>query len=277
MSTKPVFPCALLLALAGVSAAPAGDFAAPPPGPLDSAPAPLLTSAQNEVPPPNAINPPLPPSRWVTYTCPECCGPIGGDGPIRMGIFLRTGPVLPVHGGFLSGTTSTGWTIEGGGDSYFFNTTRDAAWIVELSVSHDYNNGNRPFLTYFLEGDHVSTDTLNRTFINIGFGREWWLLGSACSCERTWRAGVDAGYRYGTARLDVHQFDNASGEFERLNGMVAGPYAALHTDVEFPCGCCCVFFAGVRAEWDYTFMNLVPLQNNDLMDVNLLLNIGVRY
>ena len=104
-------------------------------------------------------------------------------------------------------------------------------------------------------------------------GRECYLVGSANSCGLKWRAGVDVGGRYGTVRLDT--YDSTTGAFTRLADIASGGYAALHTDLERPCGCC-KFEAGLRAEYDYTWMDVVS-PSSDLHDVNLLMTVGVRF
>jgi hypothetical protein len=285
MSTKSVYPCALLLALLGVDLVRAQDYSAPPGPPPGSPRLPVMTGF-NEMPPPTEVYPPPQPDKWMCYSCPNCCGPVGGDGPIKYELFLRSGPDLPVQGGFLKATTAVGWMVEGGGRSLFFNPDHDRAWTVELSLSHSYNNGSHPNMGTFIIEDEgtpaahtailVHTGALQRTQGNIGLGREWWLIGTSSSCGPNWWVGADAGYRYGTARLDMHEEINPGIMYVRLNGVVAGPYIGVHSDLSWCCGCC-QYLVGLRAEWDYSFMNLLPNQNNDIQDVNFLLNLGVRY
>lgn len=275
MSTKPVFPTALLLALLGATAAPGQDYSAPP-GPPPGTPEKINMLAPDEMPPPTRVDPPLPPSKWVTYTCPECCGPVGGDGPIHYELFVRTGPALHVGGGVLSSTTSSSWWVSGGGRSLFYNVDRTAAWTAELGLGYVGNDGNRQTLFYQQEGKNVSTASVKRTYAIGGLGREWYLLGAAQCGTSNWRVGADAGYRYGTTRLDVHDFNKPAGLFTRYNGIVAGPYISAHTDYEIPWNCC-TSVIGFRAEWDYQFTNMIPGQNGDIIDVNLLFNLGVRY
>ncbi len=287
MSTKPVFPCALLVALLGICAARAQDNAAPP-GPPTGAPRLPLMTGTNEVPPPTMITPPGKPDDWMCYTCPDCCGPVGGDGPIHYELFLRTGPTLGVSGGYLKETTSAGWMVEGGGRSLFFNPDHDRAWTIELGLLHMYNNGSRPTLTTTIIAEplganvppapfQVSTGSLQRTDVYAGFGREWWLIGTSQSCKPCWWFGADAGFRYGPSRLDLHILNvNPGITFTRLEGINAGPYISIHSDVAWPCGCC-QFLFGVRAEWDKSYMSMLPNQNCNIEDVNFLLNLGVRY
>jgi len=278
MSMKPVYSCALLLALLSTGIAGAQPTSEPyfSPGAPPGAPERINMLGPNEMPAPTNPAPPLPPSRWITYTCPDCCPPLGCHGPIHIELYTRTGPALHVGGGFLSTTTSSSWFLSGGGRSLFFNPERTAAWTVDLGIGYVQNTGNRAGLFYFQEGAQVSTAALHRTYAIAGLGREWWLMGAAQCGESAWRVGADAGYRYGSARFDVHDFSKRAGEFTRYNGIVAGPYVSAHTDYEYPCNCC-TFIAGFRFEWDYMFTNMAPLQNGDIIDINLLMNFGVRY
>src|SRR5207247_1486983 len=51
-----------------------------------------------------------------------------------------------------------------------------------------------------------------------------------------------------------------------------------HSDVEIPCGGCCSFIAGLRAEWSYNWMDILQVQNDaDLQDVDFTVNFGVRF
>jgi hypothetical protein len=306
MSTKPVFPCALLLALVGASlvrAQPpsdqrATDYRATPPNAIVATTQTPNMTGVNEVPPPTEVFPPPNPDKWMCYTCPDCCGPMGKCGPVRYELFLRSGPALNIGGGTASGVLASGWMFEAGGRSLFFDADPVRAWTVELSVSDVYNHGNRPNIQYIFGGttnaagtpvpNLVSTASLNRTYGNVSGGREWWLIGMPFECGWRWRAGVDGGFRYGTCNHDMHNFNPNSaapgttipgtnfGQISRNGSITYGPFAAIHSDIEFPCNCC-TYLAGVRAEWDYSRMNVIPLRNNDIYDLNLMLNIGVRY
>jgi hypothetical protein len=212
--------------------------------------------------------------------CAGCCGPIGGDGQINSELFVRGGPSLPVAGGFFNKLIDTGWMSEVGGRSLFFNVDDDAAWTAELSLSYTYNNGNRPNQVVNFGtgggGDPASVSTLNRTFGNFALGREVYLRGLAHQEGFHWRAGADLGLRYGTDRLDLHDYLQGS-NYERVNKWGYGWVASLHTDLEMPCGCC-TWVVGFRAEIDQDYAHqLFAGQKSYLTDVNLLGNIGVRY
>src|SRR5262249_52761308 len=102
------------------------------------------------VPPPAAAEAVhLSPSGYITYKEPGCCEPIGGHGRIMMELYTRTGPTFIAGGGILEDRVATGWLIEGGGRSLFFNAPETKAWTVDLSISYDFNSGRanqNPFI-----------------------------------------------------------------------------------------------------------------------------------
>ena len=59
--------------------------------------------------------------------------------------------------------------------------------------------------------------------------------------------------------------------------VVGQVFFALHSDVEVPCGCC-IFQAGVRVEWDYTWSDILQRQNDsNMQDLNVMINLGIRF
>jgi hypothetical protein len=211
-------------------------------------------------------------------------------------LYFRTGPSLVVGDGGLAHTIETGWLVQGGGRSLFFNVPRDRAWTIDLSVSSIFNNGNRPNLPYPVKGPAPGTPAglptvaiivpgttsyMNRTYINVAFGREWYLLGPANNNNFNWRAGLDGGGSMGTERLDVlapSLADAATGKsgFVRRNDVISAMFAAIHSDVEIPFKSC-VFLAGVRAEWFYSWSDIIPAIGSNIANVNLLYTGGIRY
>lgn len=318
MSAKLVFPSALVLAALTCYAA----FAQAPPatnGTEAIAPAPTTTpetapAAESPAPAPE----PTGLSRWITYACPDCCGPVGGDGPIKDELYIRTGPSLPVAGPIFGHVLTTGWDVQGGGRTLFFNPDRDRAWTVDLSINSIWNDGqhaDRKFPLFLLvqplpavanatpdvfraNGILGTLRNMNRTSVNLALGREWFLMGNAASCAcggPNWRVGIDGGGAYGTQSAEV-QIDTIPGNpavnvtpvptqatttqvhmLRRRTDTIGGAFFALHTDLEIPCGCC-VFLAGFRAELSYTWSDILQRQNDsNMMDVNLLIQCGVRF
>jgi hypothetical protein len=275
---------------------------------------------------------------------PGCCGPVGGNGPVQMEIYLQSGLDFPFSDGVFGHTLKgAGWIIQGGGRTLFFNPEQDAAWVVDLSISNVRDHGRNPSFEVPLNhilvptattstipgvanfaivdfvpraqlnriarlhhvrpngqpillnrgaggagpntiaAEGVSIADLNRTFVNVGFGRDWYLYGQAptylnrscgdngCGCGGpVWRVGVDGGGRYGSAKLELH-------EIRHRTDTIGGVFLGAHSDVEFPCGCC-IFQAGVRVEWDYTWTDILQHQNDtDIEGINLLFTVGTRF
>jgi hypothetical protein len=116
----------------------------------------------------------------------------------------------------------------------------------------------------------VTVRNLNRTFANLGFGREWYLVGTGHGGGPTWRVGFDAGGRWGTANLNTH-------ELPHRTDVIGGAWASVHSDVEMPYGGF-IFFGGFRFEWDYTWSDILQIQNNsDIQDVNFMFSGGWRF
>jgi hypothetical protein len=135
-----------------------------------------------------------------------------------------------------------------------------------------------------IAAEGVSIEDLNRTYFNVGFGRDWYLFGEAptylnrscgengcCGCgSPVWRIGVDGGGRYGSAKLELNQLRHRT-------DTMAGMFVGAHSDVEVPCGCC-IFQAGIRVEYDYTWMDILQEHNDaDVQGINLLFSIGTRF
>ncbi len=318
MSAKAGLPLALLLTLVGLPAArgedspppfsaekspsaAVGDTAPIAPGTTAGGPAPAPYPAEI-LPPPTALPPPSL-SSWITHTRPDCCYPFGGHGPINTELYIRNGPSIPAAGGILHHILDPGWDFQAGGRSLFFNPSVDAAWTVDLSINYIYNHGDSsptvpvilPTQTSFasLADFRIMTiqahlRELDRTFVNSAVGREWYLNAPANASGWKWRAGLDVGGRLGTAKalfaetvsqpvtiLGAGTFGSTRSHF---TDTIYGLSISLHTDLEVPCGCC-TFLAGFRAEWDYTWMDILKDvgNNSDLQDVNLLFTLGVRF
>ena len=293
MNAKRACLVALVVALAGAgaaraqpngSAAPAGPVA--PPAAL---PAPAAQPGPVDAPVPPPVGPRL--SDYILGAKPDCCGPLGGDGPIGAEVYVRSGFSFPLQSGFFGHTLSTGWDVQGGVRALFFNTAADAAWTADFSVSNVHNTGQHSDMKAFLSllvADQttltttrqpflVSVRSLDRTFVNLAFGREWYLWDPAanCACGRmgdgpNWRVGVDAGGRWGSAKLELH-------EIKHRTEVVEGAFLSLHSDLEVPCGGW-IFVVGGRLEWDNTWMHtLLQDTPENLQNVNLLMTLGVRY
>jgi hypothetical protein len=291
MRAKTCFPTLLVLAVLGLGTAqgqtPYSQGTSPE---ATSTPAVVMDGAPAQAPPNGGS---IAPPAYVTYHRPDCCGPIGGDGAIMEELFVRAGVSVPISGPIFGHTLETGWMVTGGGRTLFYDPDMLGAWAVEIGITNIYNHGQRsdirvplsilvpsssPFGSTATRVNFgidpgvpgVTIKNLNRTSADLGLGREIYLTTPATAHGIKWRAGLTAGIRYGSERVEFEEIRHRTGVFET-------PYLALHTDVECPC-CSVVFLAGFRAEWDWTFSNVLQNQNDaDVMDVNFLLTAGVRF
>jgi hypothetical protein len=294
MNAKRACLVALVITLAGIGAAraqqPGGDSAVAPlalPSAMP-APGPEAGPVDGAVPPPTG--PRL--SDYILGTRSNCCGPVGDDGPIATELYVRWGPSAVIPNGFLAKTLETGWDVQAGGRVLFFNPTNDAAWTLDLSLSNVWNQGQHSDRVAVLgllvanpltgQGEKVPVGVtvrdLNRTYANLGVGREWYIWCPAANCPNcgqmqdgpNWRVGFDVGGRWGSESLQLH-------EIKHRTEVIEAVFASVHTDLEIPYGGW-VFLIGGRVEWDNTWMHTI-LQGlpENLQNINLLMTLGVRY
>ena len=277
MNTKSVFLCSLVLAIYAYTPCGAQQL------PVAAAPLGLPPASSSDATSNNADNGSLTPSNWIRYSQPECCNSIGCDGPIKMELYERTGVSFPMGGGdYPQRLNTAGYELQAGGRTLFFNPSRDAAWVIDLGI--DFNSDassspdpvqlnilvNQGGTTPVKRDVEVTIRHLYRTAASVGLGREWYLWAPADQPGSKWRVGADLGGRVGVVRADfneiAHRTDN-----------LWGAYAAIHSDWEIPCGCC-IWMAGVRAEFAYTWTDVLQSFNNsDIADISIMLNVGVRF
>ncbi len=210
-------------------------------------------------------------SNWLTYRDKSYGGELGGPASsptIGTELFVRSGPSLPMGSGVFPMALSTGWMIEGGGRVLFLNPALNGAWVVEASGSNNYNYAPVNGHDILVGGTSVTVHSLNRTFLNVGLGRDW-CLATPMDGFAKWNFGIDAGGRYGTGEVAFYEIPNHS-------SLLSGAYVAMHTDLQIPYGCF-IFEMGLRAEWAYTHSYELLPTPNDMQDANLLVNFGVRY
>src|SRR5438067_1285678 len=220
MSMKKVFLGAVVLVLFGRGAASAQGLGAP-----ENVPPPVPGTVQAPAGADGLVGEargPLGLSQWIVSTSPpDCCGPLTDHNPLKTELYLRSGWVLPFGDGQLARSLRSGWGIEGGARTLFFNDPGDAAWVIDLGLTNFYNHANdHPATVQLLNirgtdaAGNVTTipsqlatiRSLNRTYVNAGFGREWYLFGGAAGtrdtpCPASWRVGLDLGGRWGTEQL----------------------------------------------------------------------------
>jgi hypothetical protein len=224
---------------------------------------------------------------------PGCCGPLGRNGRIGYELYAFTGPAWALGEGRFARQLQTGWLTGGGGRSLFFNTTHDAAWVLDLGLSYQYNRGSVDHFTdLFLRQPPdflgnarpdvlapAAVRGLHRTNFNFAIGRDWWMWGpGSTGLGNGWnlRVGGVVGGRWGTAHVDLLPQNLALGDYQRRQGVTHGVFIAPHATVEVPMGAA-IWFAGLRAEWGYDWMNLVPPIQGNLHSLNLLMTAGIRF
>jgi hypothetical protein len=287
MSTNFVSTAALVLTLFSFGAAQAqGPYAMTPPVQAE----PTYGNGSEEKAPPS-MEPPHTLSHYITGRKCDCCGPVGGDGPLFSELYVRGGLSFPMGGNALARSLDApGWMIEGGGRLLLFDPSMNGAWAIDLGLSNTWNSAHAPKIhipisvlvpnalgtpTLVNFGTDtgvpgVTVNTLNQTYVNVGVGRECYLLDPANAAGARWRVGLDLGGRYGVEELGLN-------EIRHRVDTVAGVYAAIHSDVEIPC-CSVVFVAGIRGEYSYTWSDILQHQNDsDLQQINLLFTAGVRF
>ena len=255
----------------------------PPPSTLPTIPPPAYPAAV--IANPTGGLQPVSPSAsdWLNSPC-LCNGPIGKNGPIGSEIFLMTGPTIPGGPAVQARYANTGWMVETGARTLLFNPGGDAAWTVLLALTYQYNDGNgrvAPF-NYFNEpGLPVTIRDIHRYTFTFGGGRDWFLFGQAplgCNGSNL-RVGLETGGRWGGQHVNLNLIiDDPTGRnnFLERYKVYGGYYLGAHVDFEIPMGSW-VWFGGFRTEWGVNFGNVIPFQNNTLMDVNLLFSTGFRY
>ncbi|MBA4187824.1 MAG: hypothetical protein C0467_07380 [Planctomycetaceae bacterium] len=187
--------------------------------------------------------------------------------------------------------------VGGGGRSLFFNPEHDAAWAVDLGLSYQFNRGSvGNFTTLELRQVPITIGNtqiprpdilaplairgLSRTNFNYGVGRDWWYRGpGTVGLENgmNFRLGGTVGGRWGTAHIDlVPQDIAANGDYARRQGVTHGLFLESHATVEVPMGAW-ILFGGLRTEWSYDWMNLIPPLQGNLHNINVLLTAGIRF
>jgi hypothetical protein len=316
MSANRIVWAALLVGI-GASVGLAQSTVPPPTSLFGGSPKPPLPGSRPELTQAQAVAPPLAavPPAMDTLTTPVtnpglpgavyspwcgdqpaggCNGPIGANGNVTYEGYLRTGPALVLGGGELSAILKTGWNVQGGSRTLFFNPTGDAAWVLDLGIGFTRNQGRRLDRTsqLFLVGDpnpqtrvngpdvlaEVGVRGLSRTSLNFAVGRDYFLNGPGVVGQNEYgnvRWGWDVGGRWGTTSIDLEPADDPGG-YRRRQDVYHGLFLGSQLNWEKPLGSW-TFLVGARLEWSYYWTNIVPPRDGDFRDLNILMMFGVRF
>jgi hypothetical protein len=260
----------------------AQDYADQPefPAPAPLQPGGLAVHPAEYVQPPGGVL-----SDWITYKRDCCEGHEGPRTPLYNEVYIDAGPSTPVGGAVLSHELRTGWSFTGGGRTLLFNDPLTSAWVVDLHIryTNEGSDRNTQFPVVFFQNGTRSDQVLfqgktgqklftiqdaTRVMVGAGVGRDWYCWQPAdcdgCNC----RLGLDVGGRYGYMRV-------AFNEFGHVGDVIGSFYIGCHADVEVPCRSC-LYHAGVRFEWAYTWSDILQ-RTCDLQELSVLLTVGVRF
>jgi hypothetical protein len=194
-------------------------------------------------------------------------------------IFFRTGPSFIFGGGELRRQlNTTGWNVQAGGRSLFFNPEGTSAWTVDLGLNFIHNNGGgNEVISVF--GQPGTVREVNRTAAQVSFGKEIFTNGNAFgqAGESFWRYGWEAGMRYGTGSQGWEPVRRGQPQIGHKHDVFGGTFLAGNLNLEVPMGGTWSYVFGLRAEWGYTYSDLLPGFSGTLHDFALLFNTGLRF
>ena len=168
-----------------------------------------------------------------------------------------------------STSTTTNSAAAGGNSTNTTGTGSGSTGVGATNTSNVSGGSTTTIIPLF----PVTPTNLNQTSVRLLLGQEYFLLGSdgdPADGFWKWRAGWDAGGALGSSKVDLK-------EIRHRNDQTGSGIVAVHTDLEIPYGHC-LFQAGFRAEYRYTWSDILQPQNNtDLSTLSLMFSTGVRF
>ncbi|MCI0681712.1 MAG: hypothetical protein L0Y71_06385 [Gemmataceae bacterium] len=237
----------------------------------------------------------VPASRWLSQEPAGCNAPEGA--PIAAEVYLRNGASIPFSSSFnrrdaLGRDMTPGYLIQGGIRTLFYNEPADRAWVIDAGISH-VSNGHDHNRLYALRVIDFTGETditgqpeialiqfgtpttpgvrirdTDRTYVNLGFGRDYYWRSFADDLCRHVRLGWDAGGTYGALSQEYNIIKHRT-------DVIGGVYGGLHGDVEFPTEWG-AWFVGIRWEYAYTWSDILQ-RASDIQEINVSLTLGLRY
>lgn len=267
----------------GVTVLPVGDAPAPP-----AAGAPIVVpppAPSGKAVPGPALGPEHPLLTPITTNAPvagcglpggDCCGPVGGHGPVGQEVYVRIGASFPLGNGLLARALNVGYAAHVGGRALYFDPSGASAWVVDLHGFYTYNNANAEDIVT-VRGEPVTVRALHRSGVGAGIGQDYFLAGPGFVgglWDANLRYGWDVGGRWGAGHTD---FNNpfVPALYRRKYDVFGQPFVGLSATLDVPFGGWTCFVGG-RLEWNYTFSDLLPKQGS-FHEVVAQLMFGVRY
>jgi hypothetical protein len=237
-----------------------------------------------------------PASRWVSEG-PGLCNTPNESPPIAAEVYIRNGASIPFSSSFnrrdaLGRDMVPGYLIQGGIRTQFFNEPADRAWVIDAGISH-VSNGHNPNQQYALRVIDFTGNTditgnpevaliqfgtpttpgvrirdTDRTYVNLGIGRDYYWRAIADDLHPHLRVGWDFGGKYGALSQEYNLIKHRT-------DVIGGVYGGLYGDVEYPTewGVC---YVGIRWEYGYTWSDILQ-RASDIQEINVTLTLGIRY
>lgn len=211
------------------------------------------------------------------YPGNDCCGPVGGNGPVGAEVYIRAGVNSPTGTTLLVHNIKEGISGQIGVRTQLFDPPGDAAWVLDAHVMYTRNRGRELDVVTF-RTEPVAVHMLHRTAVGLGLGRDWFLSRPGFVLD-TWdanfRFGIDAGGRWGAGHVDfVTPLEQPEG-YRRHYDVFGQAFVGLLATMEVPVGgYLCIF--GLRVEGARTYSDLLE-RGSDFYDITTMFTIGVRY
>lgn len=262
---------------------------APPKTPAAAAPIVPKTPVPADAPPSPPALPGVPADAPVNALVPSwstvgshslqnnnCCGPVGGNGPIGQEVYVRYGLTYAQGNSMLARNLKPGQTAQIGARTQLFNTEGDAAWAIDAHVAYAFNRGNGANIIT-LETEPVTIHSMHRTSVGLGLGRDWFLSRPGFildSWDANFRLGGDVGGRWGAGHVNFDTPFEVDG-YRRRYDVFAQAFGGITATMEIPMGGW-TWLIGGRAEADYMWSDLIP-RDASFYQYSFMGMLGVRY
>jgi hypothetical protein len=206
----------------------------------------------------------------------DCCGPLGGHGPVGQEVCVRVGASFPLGNGLLARALNVGVATHVGGRAQYFDPSGTSAWVIDLHGFYTYNNANAEDIIT-VRGEPVTVRALHRSGVGAGIGQDYFLAGPGFVgglWDANLRYGWDVGGRWGSGHTDLNN-PFVPALYRRKQDVFLQPFFGLSATLDVPVGGWTCFVGG-RLEWNYTSSHLIERDSN-FQEVVAQVTFGVRY